>query len=355
MGYPVRITATRTYVGTREQWTGWYVTDSASAATNHVGPFNTEGEAKSAAAAAARAAGMSPRNMEAPVRGPDEMALLAQAQGREVGKAPPKECPDCSGTGIEWDARADKFKAGSTCPTCKGTGNDPRGTGFSTMDGLYAGDKVDLLNEGGAVYGQGIVAEVRGTNVYVKVRNGSAATPAQGGYGWHPLSLTRRSSNSFSAMAGERTGTTVLVGGQWFWRRPNDALRYGPFQDASAAAADARAHGVEVGMEAGTTSTMGGLPALTPAQRKEYEARDSDAKLAEWLKSKGSNMEAPTMLQGPALCPCGRPVQLERGAIPYHRATSGGAQCMAAGRKVATLDRSTGNVVLEALLLPCKE
>ena len=38
----------------------------------------------------------------------------------------------------------------------------------------------------------------------------------------------------------EKLATVVAVGGEWFWRKPNDSLRYGPFKSASAAASAAR-------------------------------------------------------------------------------------------------------------------
>ena len=44
----------------------------------------------------------------------------------------------------------------------------------------------------------------------------------------------------------ERTGKVVLQGGKWWWRRPNDTVRYGPFSSASEAASAARFAGVSV-------------------------------------------------------------------------------------------------------------
>jgi hypothetical protein len=60
-----------------------------------------------------------------------------------------------------------------------------------------------------------------------------------------------RIGSGFGKMAlpplGEKQGKVVLVGGKWFWSKPNDSLRYGPFDSASAAADAARSKGVDVG------------------------------------------------------------------------------------------------------------
>ncbi len=44
----------------------------------------------------------------------------------------------------------------------------------------------------------------------------------------------------------ELTGKVVLVGGEWFFKKPNDALRFGPYKSASEAATAARKAGVIV-------------------------------------------------------------------------------------------------------------
>ncbi len=45
---------------------------------------------------------------------------------------------------------------------------------------------------------------------------------------------------------GELTGKVTLSNGEWFWRRPNSDVKYGPFASASLAAAAARKAGVKI-------------------------------------------------------------------------------------------------------------
>lgn len=44
----------------------------------------------------------------------------------------------------------------------------------------------------------------------------------------------------------EQTGTIVVVGGKWFYKKPNDPLRYGPYDSATEAAEAARKAGVKI-------------------------------------------------------------------------------------------------------------
>jgi hypothetical protein len=46
--------------------------------------------------------------------------------------------------------------------------------------------------------------------------------------------------------SGERTGTVVVQGGKYFYRKPNDVLRHGPYNSHSEAAEAARAAGVRM-------------------------------------------------------------------------------------------------------------
>lgn len=68
----------------------------------------------------------------------------------------------------------------------------------------------------------------------------------------------------------ELTGKVLIQGGQWFYRKPNDTLRYGPYNSASEAASAARSAGVSVDQQpAAITQSSSGMPA--------YKGRDLDA------------------------------------------------------------------------------
>lgn len=60
--------------------------------------------------------------------------------------------------------------------------------------------------------------------------------------------------------AQEKTGKVVLVGGEWFYRKPNDALRYGPYRSASEAAEAAREAGVAVDQRGAAPVEVGDAP-----------------------------------------------------------------------------------------------
>lgn len=44
----------------------------------------------------------------------------------------------------------------------------------------------------------------------------------------------------------EITGKVTMHGGEWFYRKPNSSVRYGPYESATKAAQAARAAGVRM-------------------------------------------------------------------------------------------------------------
>lgn len=52
--------------------------------------------------------------------------------------------------------------------------------------------------------------------------------------------------NSEKAPARELTGKVTLHNGEWFYRKPNNPARFGPYPSASKAAEAARAAGVRI-------------------------------------------------------------------------------------------------------------
>ena len=75
---------------------------------------------------------------------------------------------------------------------------------------------------------------------------------------------------------GERTGTIVAHGGEWWYRKPNETLRYGPFKSASEAAAAARKAGVVVDAEARASDQN----AFEHGLSREQEERNRDSEYA---------------------------------------------------------------------------
>lgn len=62
----------------------------------------------------------------------------------------------------------------------------------------------------------------------------------------HPVKQAAAIAYSKARGDDEKTGKVVSVSGKWFYRKPNDSLRYGPFDTASEAAAEANRKGVRV-------------------------------------------------------------------------------------------------------------